>query len=105
MDITRGLHVKNKLMPFQRGLLLASHTALDLEVNIYKQHFRFLLLGRFTQDTIENLFSAVTSRRPIFGARDFKTALRLIKAQYESQIWHGNYFVDQREHLLQQSQF
>jgi hypothetical protein len=102
MDITRSLNVKNKWMPFQSGLLLATQTALDLEVKyVPKQQFQFLLLGRFTQDAIENLFSVIKSRNPIPGTRDFKTALRLITlAQYESQIVHGNYFVDQSEHLV-----
>jgi hypothetical protein len=98
MDITRSLNVKNKWMPFQSGLLLATQTALDLEVKyVLKQQFQFLLLERFTQDAIENLFSVIRTRNPIPGARDFKTALRLI-SHYQRPAKNGQTLANNSHH-------
>lgn len=103
INITRCIDVNKKWQPFQSGLLLATQTALDLDVEyLQKEHFNFLVLGRFTQDALENLLSLIRSRNPVPGAREFKTALRLITlAQFESQVVHGNYFEDKSENLVQ----
>jgi hypothetical protein len=48
-----------------------------------------MLLGRLTQDALENLFSDVRCRRAVPDGRDFKGALRLIAlSQFETQNRH-----------------
>lgn len=80
LDIVRGIRVGDgKWKPFQTGLLLCTQTALDLQIlYLEKYNFSYLLLGRFTQDALENLFSAVRNKNPVPDAREFKQALRLI---------------------------
>lgn len=58
IEIVKGITVgKSTWKPFQSGLILCTEIVLDLQVEyLEKQKFRFLLLGRFTQDALENLF-------------------------------------------------
>lgn len=65
--------------PFQTGILLATQTVLDIQdTYIIESNLKYPMLGRFTQDALENLFSNVRSRNPVRNAKEFKTALRLI---------------------------
>jgi len=59
MEIVRGITVGNGAWkPFQSSLLICTQTALDVQAEYLENHnFKFLLLGRFTQDALENLFS------------------------------------------------
>ncbi|XP_018378089.1 PREDICTED: uncharacterized protein LOC108770853 [Trachymyrmex cornetzi] len=74
MDIIQGITVGDtKWKPFQSGLLLCTQTALDLQIEyLEKEKFHFLLLGRFTQDALENLFSVIRVRKSVPDAREFK---------------------------------
>jgi hypothetical protein len=85
MDTTRKLNV-GAWKPFQTGLMLATQTALDFQQEYLENYnFKYVLLGRLTQEALENLFSVVRRRR------DFKGALRLITlAQFDTQIGHGH---------------
>lgn len=67
MEIVRGITVRNGAWkPFQSGLLLCIQTALDVQAEYLEKHnFKFLLLGRFTQDALENLFSQIRSRKSV----------------------------------------
>jgi len=71
MDIVQGITVGDrKWKPFQSGLLLCTQTALDLQIEyLEKEKFHFLLLGRFTQDALENLFFVIRARTSIPDAR------------------------------------
>ncbi|KAJ8978026.1 hypothetical protein NQ317_000485 [Molorchus minor] len=69
----------NRWKPFQTGIVLATQTALDVQEHyLNEQNFHFIMLGRLTQDALENLFSMVRSRNPVPDAKEFKCALRLI---------------------------
>ncbi|XP_031335055.1 uncharacterized protein LOC116164931 [Photinus pyralis] len=103
MDIIYNITIdKGEWKPFQSGIVLATQTSLDLQDHYLRVHgFRFVLLGRLTQDALENLFSVIRSRTPVPGPHEFKVALRLITlSQYECQIVRGNYFTDNRSHLI-----
>lgn len=97
VEITRNIYIGSKRhwKPLQTGILLATECVLELQekfLNIYK--FNFLLLSRFTQDALENLFSNIRSKNPVPTAKEFKTALRLIAvSQYFVEPSHGNYGV------------
>lgn len=97
LDITANIRIgpKGYWKPLQTGILLATKGVLDLQDRFLSSHnFKYVLLSRFTQDALENLFSNVRSRNPVPNAKEFKTALRLISvSQYFTQPKHGNYGV------------
>jgi hypothetical protein len=67
---------------------------------INKSNLKYLMLRRFTQDALENLFSNVRSRNPVPNAKEFKTASRLIYlSQFFSPPKHGSYGVSDSEQL------
>jgi hypothetical protein len=95
MDTTRKLNV-GAWKPFQTGLMLATQTALDFQQEYLENYnFKYVLLGRLTQEALENLFSVVRRRR------DFKGALRLITlAQFDTQIGQGSYPQSDSQYLI-----
>jgi len=104
MNIIRGITVGDgKWKPFQSGLILCTQTALDLQVEyLEKENFKFLLLGRFTQDALENLFSVIRGRKSVPDAREFKHTLRLVcLSQFQANINRSNYSTDDSDHIIQ----
>ncbi|KAM7290314.1 uncharacterized protein ISCGN_026959 [Ixodes scapularis] len=64
--------------------------------------FKFVLLGRLTQDALENLFSCVRSRNPVPRALEFKLTLRLIMlSQFFRPSRKGSYAIDDSADLLE----
>ncbi|XP_011883962.1 PREDICTED: uncharacterized protein LOC105571100 [Vollenhovia emeryi] len=103
MEIVRGITVGNGAWkPFQSGLLLCTQTALDVQAEYLEKHnFQFLLLGRCTQDALENLFSQIRSRKSVPDARKFKQTFRLIcLSQFQANINRGNYSVSNSQDLI-----
>jgi hypothetical protein len=71
INIIRNITLSDKAWkPFQTGLLLATQTALDLqEIYLNREKFNYFMLGRLTQDALENLFSSIRRRRSVPDAR------------------------------------
>lgn len=66
-------------VPFQAGVILSTISALQsCEYLIVENQFDFVMLGRFTQDCVENLFSMVRASQPKPNCLQFKAALKLI---------------------------
>lgn len=61
--------------------------------------FQFVLMGRFTQDCLENFFSSVRANSPRTTALSFKTALKLISVSHFIKTTKGNYDVDDRNYV------
>lgn len=104
MDIVQGIVIGDgKWKPFQSGLILCTQTALDLQIEyLEKQKFQFLLLGRFTQDALENLFSVIRARKSVPDAREFKQTLRLVSlSQFQANVNRTNYSVVDSDNLIQ----
>ncbi|XP_064468717.1 uncharacterized protein LOC135382992 [Ornithodoros turicata] len=55
--------------PVQSGVIITTTTALKRELYVTERGLKFLLLGRFSQDSLENLFSVVRTRTPVPRAR------------------------------------
>ena len=95
IHITSNIKIgqKGHWKPIQTGILLSTQTVLDLQEKFLNTHkFQYLLLSRFTQDALENLFSNIRSRNPVPNAKEFKTAMRLISvSQYFKEPKYGNY--------------
>lgn len=65
MEIIR--HTKfgdGKWKPFQRGMLLATTSVLEMSKYLLQKKFSFVLPGRLTQDCVENLFSNIRFGNP-----------------------------------------
>ncbi|XP_011883597.1 PREDICTED: uncharacterized protein LOC105570767 isoform X2 [Vollenhovia emeryi] len=104
IKIIKGITVGDgKWKPFQSGLILCTQTALDLQAEyLEKENFKFLLLGRFTQDALENLFSIIRGRKSVPDAREFKYTLRLVcLSQFKANINRGNYSTVDSDHIIQ----
>lgn len=104
MNIVQRIKVGNGTWkPFQSGILLCTQTVLDIQKEYLEKHkFKFLMLGRFTQDALENLFPVIRARNAVSDAREFKQALRLVcLSQFQCNIDRGNYSVNDSEHLVQ----
>lgn len=92
---------KRSWKPSQSGSILATTSILHLQ-NIYlsEKGFHFLLTSRFTQDCLENLFSALSAKNIIPNALQFKNDLKLISvSQYLKDVSRGSYNEDDRNVL------
>lgn len=103
IKIVRGITVADrKWKPFQSGLLLCTQTVLDVQVEyLEKQNFKYLLLGRFTQDALENLFLVIRGRKSVPDTREFKHSLRLVcLSQFQANINRSSYSVIDSDHVI-----
>lgn len=91
----------NSWKPIQRGLILASTSILQLQQYlIKKEKFEFVLTSRFSQDCVENLFSAVRSVQKKPSAKSFKNILKLIIiGQCLKNPKSASYDTDEREYI------
>lgn len=65
-----------------------------------KRAFQFVLIGRMTQDCVENLFSVIRSKNSIPNALQFKNNLKLISIfLYVRPVSRGNYEEDDRDYM------
>ncbi|KAG8174688.1 hypothetical protein JTE90_024391 [Oedothorax gibbosus] len=86
--------------PFQTGAILSTTSVLDMEKYYLEEKFKFLLISRFSQDSLENLFSVVRFRQSVLTALEFKNNLKLITiAQFMTKSTSTNYEQDDRELL------
>lgn len=91
----------NSWKPIQRGLILATTSILQLQKHLINQYkFEFVLTSRFSQDCVENLFSAVRSVQKKPSAKSFKNILKLIIiGQYLKNPKSASYDTDEREYI------
>lgn len=105
IEIVYGITVvgDEKWKPLQSGLILCTQTVLDIQHEyLNKQNFKYLLLDKFTQDALENLFSTIRERTSVPDAREFKQALRLISlSQFEANVNRSNYSAVDADYLVQ----
>lgn len=94
---------KDCFKPVQAGLLVSTRSTLELQQKLlHEQKFKFVLLGRLTQDALENLFSCVRSKNPVPRALEFKLTLRLIMlSQFFKPSRKGCYAIDDRVDLME----
>ncbi|CAL1266166.1 unnamed protein product [Larinioides sclopetarius] len=87
--------------PVQAGIILTTTSMLALqEIYLKANKFKFVLLSRFSQDAIENLFSTVRLKNPVPNCKEFKTCLRLIiLSQYFTSGVKGNSSNDNDEEM------
>ncbi|KAG0425452.1 hypothetical protein HPB47_027397 [Ixodes persulcatus] len=83
--------------PIQTGIILSTTSALqDQKLYLNEMDFKFLLLSRLTQDSLENLFSTLRSKNPVPRPTEFRCALRhATMAQFLRPSKDGSYTDDQ----------
>jgi hypothetical protein len=58
------------------------------------------MLGRLTQDALENVFSSCRARNPVPNSKEFKTNLRLITLSQYSKKLKTNYSEDDARYIF-----
>ncbi|XP_064475404.1 uncharacterized protein LOC135389269 [Ornithodoros turicata] len=89
--------------PVQAGIMVSSMCAVRLQdLLLRKCNFKFVMLGRLSQDALEDLFSCVRAKNPVPRPLEFKLTLRLIMlSQYFRPSHKGSYHVSDRSDLLE----
>lgn len=102
-DIMVNVSVDKSWKPFQTGVILATETALDFQsLYLYKENFDYVLLGRLTQDCIENGFSQIRAKNPTPDCHQFKVCLRLLcLSQFQDRLKRSNYHVEDSNYVIQ----
>lgn len=86
--------------PCQTALIITTKSAIQIQKDLIENFkYDFVMLGRFTQDCLENLFSSVRATSPKTTAYSFKTALRLISVSHYIKTEDGNYSEDNRPYV------
>ncbi|KAM7306127.1 uncharacterized protein ISCGN_016023 [Ixodes scapularis] len=88
--------------PVQTGVILSTSSILYLQdLLLHEEGFTFVLISRFTQDSLENFFSSVRRRNPIPTPVEFKSALRIITlSQYLKPVRNSSYELDDEAFYL-----
>lgn len=82
----------NKLLPFQKAVLISTQTCLDLSEELLNIGYKFFMTSRVSTDCVENVFSQVRVKARKPSARQFAEVLRSISvANFVSEIETSNY--------------
>lgn len=94
---------RNNWKPIQTGLLISTSSVLCLHSDLVASgYFKFLLSGRLTQDSLENLFSQVRSKGDMHPSPShFRSCLKLISvAQYLHVPRNMSYVADNSAYIV-----
>lgn len=82
--------------PIQTAVLMSSTSAIEIQnIMLKENNYQYFLLGRLTQDALENLFACIRMKNPVPQCKEFKIALRTIMmSQYFSHNTNYNYTDD-----------
>lgn len=88
--------------PVQSHIIFASHTALELQEHLLvERKYNFVLMGNFSSDVMENVFSVVRLRKPVPTPLEFKHRYKqLVLSQYTQNIRKSSYDYDEVPCLL-----
>lgn len=101
MEITRNHTIDKTWKPYQHAILVSTKSAIEITEYLLKcKKYEYVMLGRFTQDCVENVFSTIRSNQCKPNALQFKCLLKnLFVSQYTADIRNGNYDTDDGEYL------
>lgn len=92
---------KHYWKPWQASMIMVTDSVLRLQEYFLDRNYEFILLGRFTQDCVENIFSQIRSKHKCPRAVQAKDALRLLTlGQFLDEIKNSSYENDSKEWLL-----
>lgn len=86
--------------PCQTALIITTKSTIEIHKYLIEYFgYEFVMMGRFTQDCLENLFSSIRAASPKATAYSFKAALKLISVSHYLKTEDGNYSEDDRPYL------
>lgn len=102
INIFHGITIADSWKPANTGFILASLSLMEISEFLLSNGFDFVLLHRFTQDALENIFSQIRRKAGSMpGANDSMQALRMITlSQFLSDVKSTNYSNDDDVFLL-----
>lgn len=101
-DLKIGSTSKQVWKPVQTGIILVCKVALELQdYYLNEKGFFFVLLSRFGQDALENLFSTLRAKNAVPKALQFRSAIKAATlAQFFRPSRSGSYAVDDAPSLV-----
>lgn len=103
IEVFRNLNLgpKHAWKPFQTGLILATTSAIELcQYLLEERGYQYVMLGRFTNDAMENSFAQLRLRQAKPSAQLAKNLLKLYSVNlYLKDPSNGVYDVDECEYL------
>ena len=92
---------KGQWKPFQTGILITTKSIIELSAFLLNNRkYKFVMAGRFSQDCLENIFSALRVRNPVLNALQFKNNLKIVSvSSYMKDTSTSSYKEDDREFL------
>ncbi|KAH8037482.1 hypothetical protein HPB51_011631 [Rhipicephalus microplus] len=101
-DLKIGSPSKHVWKPMQTGIILVCKVALELQhYYLNEKGFFFVLLNRFAQDALENLFSTLRAKNAVPKALQFRSAIRAATfAQFFRPSRSGSYAIDDAPSLV-----
>ena len=85
--------------PVQTGVILTTHSVLDVADDLLASSYNFLLTSHLTSDCIENLFSCVRTNNAVPTPLEFKNKLRISIAQFLKAKNNTSYSIDDGKYL------
>lgn len=102
--VIEGVRCEKIWKPRNKGIILTSLSLIDISSLLLKQDgFDFLLLSRFNQDALENVFSQVRQKAGNSPpAVKCFSALKLIRlSQFVSEVKNSNYLSDSDSMIIE----
>lgn len=92
---------KRHWKPWQASMIMVTDSVLRLQNHFLAQNYEFILLGRFTQDCVENIFSQLRLKQKCPRAIQAKCALKLLTlGQFMDEVQNSSYGNDSKDWLL-----
>lgn len=103
IDIFQNTEIGNGWKPINTGMILATMSLCTISEMLIENGYKFVLLHRFTQDALENIFSQIRRKAGSHpSALQSLRALKLITvSQFISDVKRSSYLSDTDEFLLE----
>jgi hypothetical protein len=103
MELFRNMAIGYKKLwkPSQTGVLISTQSMLNVQANLLEnKSYKFILTSRFSQNSLENLFSSLRAKQIVPNAVQVKNNLKLIcVSQYIKNTSTSSYEEDDRQFL------
>jgi hypothetical protein len=103
IELFKDIKIGKGFKPVQKGIIITTQGIIAIQFELLNEYgFRWVLTARFSQDSLENLFSMIRSKNPVPTPKEFKYNLRAICiAQYLKEHKNSNYTFDDRDCLAE----
>jgi hypothetical protein len=103
IELFKDIKIGKGFKPVQKGIIITTQGIIAIQFELLNEYgFRWVLTARFSQDSLENLFSMIRSKNPVPTPKEFKYNLRAICiAQYLKEHKNSNYTFDNRDCLAE----